>query len=48
MDAELQAVTWMCQTALAAVWEHLLHAFPRGDSAQKKEDCSQGVLLFLL
>jgi hypothetical protein len=29
MDAELQAITGMCQTALFAVWERLLRALPR-------------------
>jgi len=29
-DAELQAVTWMCQTAPFAVWERLLRTDSRG------------------
>ena len=29
MDAELQAITRMCQTALFAVWKRLLRTLPR-------------------
>jgi len=30
MDAELQAIPWMDQTAFFAVWERLLRTYPWG------------------
>jgi len=37
MDAALQAVTGMCQTAQFAVWERLLRTYPRDSLSNDSE-----------
>ncbi len=37
MDAEFQAITWMCQTAHFAVWKRLLRTDSRGSLSTPSE-----------